>query len=132
MVLAFPWRAERQQHGERGAFSGSALHPDGSAMSIDDLLNDPEADAKAAVVAIGDRPLKWAEYSRLIFGLDAHAFISNSQNRHLPAGADAHVHRPTGAVLESVPQQIVDDLTQVVTVPVPTTGRRSRSTTLCA
>src|SRR5262245_9852688 len=91
--LCLPRRDARDEKREveRGADTLGALHPDGAAVALDDLLADVETQAEAAV--IGRRDLSSAmealEHLRQLVGGDADAAITDRRNEVIALVLDA-------------------------------------------
>src|SRR5262249_21327565 len=69
----------RQFDGERGAHAGLALHPDGAAVRLHDLTNDPKAQPESAVISVGLSSMEAFENARLLVGSNADAVITNAK-----------------------------------------------------
>ena len=76
------------------------------------MAHNPQPDAEAAAVCAGpDRAFETFKYARLICRGNARAGVSNlEENCTSPGLRRSDVYRPPSAVLDSVGDQIVDDL----------------------
>ena len=98
--------------------AGRALDRDRAAERVDDLLDDPETETDAAVVAAGRGPLEAAEDALVIVGRDAEAPIADRDDaRVVAAASSADVDRLAVAVLDGVRDQVGDHLVEAALVP---------------
>src|SRR5580765_7137126 len=111
-----------QLDGEGRSRARLALDSDRSAQRLDDLPDDPETEADAAVVAAGRGPLEAPEDPFVIVGGDAQPVIANGDDRAVVLAGDADVDRLAVAVLDRVGQEVGDDLIQPAPVPAPDDG----------
>src|ERR1700690_4432474 len=95
-----------------------AVDLDRSAVGIDDLLGDVEAEAHPAVGSRGGRPLKSLEDASQVIAIDADAMVDDSQAAARGGLLDRDLDWFATAVLDRVSEQVGDDLLQPKTVPL--------------
>jgi len=115
-------RLEGKGHGEGGTLSGLTFDADVAAERLDDLLDDPQAETEAAVVALGDGALEALEDTGLVLGGDADAVISHGEEGDLSVLDDGHLDGVVGAVLDGIGEQVGDDLLEAETIPAADDG----------
>ena len=96
---------------------GLAFDSDRSAERLDDLLDDPETETDAAIVAAGRGALEAPEDAFVVVGGDAQAPIADRDDRAVVLARDADVDRLAVAVLDGIRQEVRDDLIQPAPVP---------------
>jgi len=77
---------------------------------IDKLADNPEARAKAALLAPGHRALEGIEYASLIFFRDADAVIPNGQSCRGAVTNQRNLDGLARAILDSARQEVIGDL----------------------
>ncbi|EXF42601.1 hypothetical protein BAY1663_04992 [Pseudomonas sp. BAY1663] len=109
----------RHQQGERAAGAGRALHADLSAEQLRQFAGNRQAQAGAAITAIGGAVglAEGLEDRRLLFDRDADAGIADGKGQ-LATGVplDAQGHRALLGELEGIGQQVLENLLQAMTV----------------
>ena len=65
----------RKGHHESRALTGRALRVDGAAMSLDDLLTDRQADARALVLRAAVQAMEWEEHALGVLLVEADAVV---------------------------------------------------------
>src|SRR6185295_3578461 len=103
---------------ERRALAGGGLDPDASAVALDDLLADGEADAGAGVLLTGVQALKQHEYFLEVLGLDADPVVPDEEVTFLAVrlGADLDLDGRRAAILDGVAHQVLKQLRELLHV----------------
>src|SRR4051812_39588358 len=97
-------------HDEGSSLAERALHADGAAVDLEDLLDDIEPEPEAAHFACGGRPLEALEDARLILRRDPVPVVADPELRAAAVGAQRDLHGTTAAVARGVRQQVRQDL----------------------
>jgi hypothetical protein len=113
---------QRQLDLECGSIARRALDRDRSPERVDDLLDDPQAQANAAVVTAGRGPLEAAEDALVIVLRDAQPAISDRDDRPIVFAFDADIDGFAVPVLDRVGHQVGDDLVETALVPAADDG----------
>jgi len=77
---------------------------------IDKVADNPEANAKAALLALGHRALEGTEDASLVFFRDADSVILNSQSRRGAVTNQRDLDRLARAIFDRVRQEVIGDL----------------------
>ncbi len=117
--------------GEDRAGAGRALHADGAAEHVDDLLDDPEPEADPPEVPAVGGALEPAEDPLLVAGRDAEPLIADDEPRVSPLRLDADVDRFAVPVLDRVRDQIRHDLLEPLAIPVSDRRAPARRWSAC-
>src|SRR4051794_38547954 len=107
---------------ERRSVAGRALDRDRSPQRVDDLFDDPQPEADAAIVAARRGPLEAAEDPLVIVLGDAQPAIADGDDRSIVAAFHADVDRFAISVFDGVGYQVRDDLIQPALVPAADDG----------
>ena len=95
-----------------------------AAQRIDDLLDDPETQADAAVVAGGRGPLEASEDAFVVVRRDAEAPIADCDDRPIVLGFQRHVDGLVVPVFDRVGHEVRDHLVEAALVPASDDRRR--------
>src|ERR1044071_2564595 len=100
---------------ELAALARGRRHPDRSAMALDDLLADREADAGAGVFPHRVQPLEDHEDALEVLRLDADAVVGDGDLPRiaLVLGADVDARYAGAAELERVADQVLEQLREL-------------------
>src|SRR5262249_42267047 len=97
---------------ERRALTRRALEPDATPRRVDDLADDPQAEAEAAVVPIGHGALEATEDAAVRVGRDADAVVAQRKPRARVDLAELDVDGLATAVLDGVRKEVQDHLVE--------------------
>src|SRR5262249_49963651 len=117
-ILNLHATVERQRQRERAPLPDLTLHPNATAVVLDDLFADwqPQAGALGFLLERVTRLHELLEHLRLILPRDAHARVGDADFNSAVDGAGAADDRTRVGELDRVRQQVNHDLDQAVRV----------------
>src|SRR5829696_4432294 len=106
----------RNRESERAAFAGLRLHPDPSAVPIDDLLADREADAGARVLGLRVEPLEHHEDPFGVLRIEADAIVRDREDGNVGAFLARHVdaRRAFAPELHRIANEVLEELGELL------------------